>query len=168
MYVRECPSLIIYIYIYIYVTKVKVYSSIVNLSKMFLQLNATKFDLTFKQLKTWGGKAATFLEEISGSAWKENAQMIMSFRTECTLELSDSHPTLSELRDQVAGFQNIVVEEVRKHVTLGMVAVSDIQSFGNWCLKRYNRICTGGDTGKKIHDEDQAKNMLLSLMHELN
>ena len=146
------------------VTKVKVYSSIVNLSKMFLQLNTTKFDLTFKQLKTFGGKAATFLEQISGSTWKENAQMIMSFRTECTLELSDSHPTLSELRDQVAGFQNIVVEEVRKHVTLGMVAVGDIQSFGNWCLKRYNRICTG-DTGKKFHDEDLAKNMLLSLMH---
>jgi hypothetical protein len=40
------------------VTKVKVYSSIVNLSKMFLQLNTTNFDLTFKQLKTCGEKAA--------------------------------------------------------------------------------------------------------------
>ena len=58
------------------VTRVKVYSSIVNLIKGYLHLTGVKFDdMTYQQLKGHGDREAAFVEKMAGSAWKHSAHM---------------------------------------------------------------------------------------------
>lgn len=149
------------------VTRVKVYSSIVNLIKGNLQLTGVKFDdMTYQQLKGHGDKVAAFVEKMAGSAWKQSAHMLVSFRIEYTMELTGNNDSLDDLRAQVRAFEDTFYAALTTQATLGLVGANDIESLCNWCLKRYHRICTG-DTSKKCHDQILAKESLLSLLHAM-
>ena len=149
------------------VRRVKVYSSIVNLIKGHLHLTGVKFDdMSYQQLKGHGDKVATFVETMAGSAWKDSAHMLVSFRVEYTLELTGGNSSLDDLRAQVMKFEGAFYKALTTQATLGMVGANDIQLLCNWCLKRYYRICTG-DTSKKFHDKELAKETLLSLLHAM-
>ena len=149
------------------VTRVKVYSSIVNLIKGYLHLTGVKFDdMTYQQLKGHGDKVAAFVEKMAGSAWKDSAHMLVSFRIEYTMELTEHNSSLDELRDQVKKFEDHFYDALTTQATLGLVGANDIESLCNWCLKRYHKICTG-DSSKKCHDQHLAKEALLSLLHAM-
>jgi hypothetical protein len=80
------------------VKRVKVYPSIVNLTKAtgFGSLDHDKFKGSFKQLKNKGTKVSNFVAMISGSDWKQYARMLMSFRIECTMQINIQNPSLQD------------------------------------------------------------------------
>ena len=147
------------------VKRVKVYPSIVNLTKAtgFGSVDLQKFNGTFKELKNYGTKVSNFLTMISGSEWKNYARMLMTFRIECTMQINESNSSLHELNAQFNRFQQQLVRHLTQNTSLGLVAVDDIRLLSDWCLQRYFKIFTG-DTSKKFHDKIMAKDMLLSLL----
>jgi len=150
------------------VKRVKVYPSIVNLTKAtgFGSLDHDKFKGSFKQLKNKGTKVSNFVAMISGSDWKQYARMLMSFRIECTMQINIQNPSLQDLIQQCNSFQKRLLTTLSQNTSLGLVAIDDIRMLSDWCLQRYFKIFTG-DTGasKRFHDKKMARDILLSLLH---
>jgi serine/threonine protein kinase len=148
------------------VTRIKIYSSVVNLTKNIMRLSGVDVHgLTHKRLKYQGKKVAEFLNELVLN-WQKYAQVLMSFRVECTLELSDAKYNLRELILLHKSFQKQLLNLISATTTMSLIAVSDIDSLSRWCLKKYMRL-SAGDDKKKFHDEEMAKDMLLSLWHTI-
>lgn len=109
------------------VTRVKVYPSIVNLTKAlgFGTLNLTKANFTgsFKQLKRLGNKISDFLMTITGSDWRNCANMLMSFRIECTIQLNNSICSLNDACTQFKNFQSRLESTLSANTSLGLVAL---------------------------------------------
>ncbi len=150
------------------VTRVKVYPSIVNLTKAlgFSSLNLTdkKFTCSFKQLKNHGNKISEFFATITGSDWRDYAPMLMAFRIECTMTLTDSYRDLHDLITQFKNFQQTLEKALTENTTLGLVGMDDVRALSNWCLKKYFRVFKG-DSAKKFDDKILAKHVLLSALH---
>ena len=148
------------------VTRVKIYSSLVNLIKSKMSLSGVSFkSMTHKKLRYHGDKVQKFLDEVAKD-WKHHAPMLRSFRIECTMELTDTHCTLQDLRDQEKTFEINLMETLRGSTKIGMIAVSDVLKFAQWSLKRYRKKSRGANK-TVYYDKKEAKDMLLSLWHSM-
>jgi serine/threonine protein kinase len=148
------------------VKRIKIYPSVVNLMKNIMRLSGVDVrGLTHKRLKYQGQKVAEFLNELVLN-WKKHAQVLMSFRIECTIELTDANYNLRELIVQHKECQEQLLKRLSANTTMSLIAISDIDSLSRWCLKKFMRLSTGDDK-KKFHDEEMAKDMLLSLWHTI-
>ena len=146
------------------VSRVKVYSSIVNLIKSQMKLSGVTLDtLTHKKLKYQGDKVQKFLDEIEANCI-EHSKMLKSFRIEYSMMLNENQSSLQELQSQARTFAQGFFMELCDTTRLGLIAVSDIQSLCRWSLGRYRQKCRGANQ-KVYHDQIQAKDMLLSLWH---
>ena len=146
--------------------RIKIYASAVNLTKNIMRLSGVDVrGLTHKRLKYQGKKVTEYLNELVIN-WKKHAQVLMSFRIECTLELSDAKCNLRELRTQHTTYQKQLLQEVSATTTMSLIAISDIDSLCRWCLKKFIRL-SAGDDKKKFHDQEMATDMLLSLWHTM-
>jgi hypothetical protein len=143
------------------VKRVKVYSSIVNLIKSQMKLSGVTLEkMTHKKLKYQGDKVQTFLDEIEANCI-EHSKMLKSFRIEYSMMLNETQCSLQELLSQARMFEQGFFTELSDTTTLGLIAVSDIQSLCRCSLGRYRKKCRGANE-KVYHDQIQAKHMLLS------
>jgi serine/threonine protein kinase len=148
------------------VKRIKIYPSAVNLTKNIMRLSGVNVrGLTHKRLKYQGEKVAEFLNELVLN-WKKHSQALMSFRIECTFELTDGECNLSELRAQHKKCQEHLLKGVSANTTMSLIAISDIDSLSRWCLKKFMRL-SAGDDKKNFHDGKMATDMLLSLWHSI-
>ena len=148
------------------VKRIKIYSSAVNLTKNIMGLSGVNVcGLTHKRLKYQGKKVAEYLNELVLN-WQKHAQVLMSFRIECTWELSDTLCNLRDLKTQHTHCQNQLLQAVSATTAMSLIALSDIDSLCRWCLKKFMRL-SAGDDKKKFHDDEMATDMLLSLWHTM-
>ena len=116
------------------VKRIKIYPSVVNLMKNIMRLSGVDVrGLTHKRLKYQGKKVAEFLTELVLN-WKKHAQVLMSFRIECTFELTDAKCNLRELIGQHTKCQEQLLKGLSDNTTMALIAISDVDSLARWCL----------------------------------